>query len=90
MSHHISGPRAIAEPVADITDLYAFPSPEHSGRLVLVLNTLPFAPPSVTVMPPVEHVSASWICVGSLTPGAAWRTQHLAGRRRPRSRHHHP
>jgi hypothetical protein len=46
MSHHISGPRAAAEPSADITDLYAFPSPEHSGRLVLVLNTLPFAPPS--------------------------------------------
>ena len=46
MSHHISGPRAMAEPVADITDLYAFPSPAHPGRLVLVLNTLPFAPPS--------------------------------------------
>ncbi|MGH3180015.1 MAG: DUF4331 family protein, partial [Streptosporangiaceae bacterium] len=46
MSHHISGPRAMAEPIADITDLYAFPSPEHSGRLVLVLNTVPFAPPS--------------------------------------------
>lgn len=48
MSHHISGPRAMAEPAADITDLYAFPSPEHPGRLVLVLNTLPFAPPSAT------------------------------------------
>ena len=46
MSHHISGPRAAAEPIADITDLYAFPSPEQPGRLVLVLNTLPFAPPS--------------------------------------------
>ena len=46
MSHHISGPRAVAEPIADITDLYAFPSPEHPGRLVLVLNTLPFTPPS--------------------------------------------
>src|SRR5580700_7433546 len=46
MSHHISGPRAAAEPIADITDLYAFPSPKHPGRLVLVLNTLPFAPPS--------------------------------------------
>ena len=46
MSHHISGPRAAAEPIADITDLYAFPSPEHPDRLVLVLNTLPFAPPS--------------------------------------------
>src|SRR4051794_40944813 len=45
MSHHISGPRAVAEPIADITDLYAFPSPERPGHLVLVLNTLPFAPP---------------------------------------------
>jgi hypothetical protein len=46
MSHHLSGPRAAAMPIADITDLYAFPSPELPGGLVLVLNTLPFAPPS--------------------------------------------
>jgi Domain of unknown function (DUF4331) len=36
----------MAEPAADITDLFAFPSPQQPGRLVLVLNTLPFAPPS--------------------------------------------
>jgi Domain of unknown function (DUF4331) len=46
MSDHISGPRALAEPIADITDVYAFPSPQRPGHLVLVLNTLPFAPPS--------------------------------------------
>jgi hypothetical protein len=46
MSDHISGPRALADPVADITDVYAFPSPEHADRLVLVLNTLPMAQPS--------------------------------------------
>ena len=46
MSDHISVPRAMAERIADITDLYAFPSREHPGRLVLVLNTLPFAQPS--------------------------------------------
>jgi hypothetical protein len=46
LSDHISGPRALAEPVADITDFYAFPSPERPGHLVLVLNTLPFAKPS--------------------------------------------
>jgi len=46
VSDHISGPRALAEPIADITDAYAFPSPERSGRLVLVMNTLPFAQPS--------------------------------------------
>jgi hypothetical protein len=44
MSDHISGPRALSEPIADITDVYAFPSPEREGWLVLVMNTLPFAP----------------------------------------------
>ena len=46
MSDHISGPRALADPIADITDVYAFPSPEREGRLALVMNTLPFAKPS--------------------------------------------
>ncbi len=46
MSDHISGPRALADPIADITDVYAFPSPEQADRLVLVLNTLPMAQPS--------------------------------------------
>src|SRR4051795_6570383 len=46
MSDHISGPRALAEPIADITDMYAFPSPERPGHLVLAMNTLPFAQPS--------------------------------------------
>jgi hypothetical protein len=45
MSDHISGPRALAEPIADITDVYAFPSPDRPGHLVLVMNTLPFAQP---------------------------------------------
>ena len=46
MSDHISGPRALADPIADITDVYAFPSPETPGRLVLVMNTLPMAKPA--------------------------------------------
>jgi len=46
LSDHISGPRALATPIADITDFYAFPSPEQPGSVVLVMNTLPFAPPS--------------------------------------------
>jgi hypothetical protein len=36
----------MAEPISDITDAYAFSSPEVPGRLVLVMNTLPFAQPS--------------------------------------------
>ncbi|MGJ4844779.1 DUF4331 family protein [Leifsonia sp. Le1] len=43
MSDHISGPRALANAIADITDVFAFPSPERADRLVLVMNTLPFA-----------------------------------------------
>src|SRR5918994_1065581 len=45
MSDHISGPRALSNPIADITDVYAVPSPDRPGRLVLVMNTLPFAKP---------------------------------------------
>jgi Domain of unknown function (DUF4331) len=45
MSDHFSGPRAIAGPAGDICDLYAFPSPERPGHLVLVLNVLPQASP---------------------------------------------
>ena len=46
MSDHISGPRAIADPVTDITDVYAFPCPESSQHLVLVMNVFPYAGPS--------------------------------------------
>ncbi|NMM89195.1 hypothetical protein B2J88_33445 [Rhodococcus sp. SRB_17] len=46
MSDHISGPRALSNPIADITDVYTFPSPEKPGCLVLVLNTMPMAKPS--------------------------------------------
>ncbi len=34
MSDHISGPRAIADPVTDITDVFAFPCPESPQHLV--------------------------------------------------------
>ena len=43
MSDHISGPRAIADPVIDITDVYAFPCPESPRHLVLIMNVFPYA-----------------------------------------------
>ena len=46
MSDHFSGPRALADPAADITDVYAFPSPERPGHLVLVMNVFPLAAPT--------------------------------------------
>ena len=45
MSDHFSGPRAIAGPAGDICDVYAFPSPERPGRLVLAMTVLPMAMP---------------------------------------------
>jgi hypothetical protein len=46
MADHFSGPRALADPAADITDVYAFPSPERPGHLVLVLNVFPIVAPT--------------------------------------------
>src|SRR5215469_5170782 len=43
MSDHFSGPRALADPAADICDVYVFPSPERVGRLVLVMDLFPYA-----------------------------------------------
>ena len=35
MSDHFSGPAVMGDPAVDITDFYAFPSPERPGHLVL-------------------------------------------------------
>jgi hypothetical protein len=55
MSDHNSGPRALADPVVDITDMYAFPSPEQPGVLVLVLNVFPSAEPAALFSDVVDY-----------------------------------
>jgi len=40
---HFSGPRVYGDPAADIAGLYAFPSPESPGHVVLVLTVFPGA-----------------------------------------------
>jgi hypothetical protein len=35
MSDHIDGPRQVGDPSADLTDLFAFTSPENPARTVL-------------------------------------------------------
>lgn len=55
MSDHASGPRAFADPVVDITDMFAFPSPQQSGVLVLVLNVFPFAGMSAQFSDAVDY-----------------------------------
>ena len=48
MSDHFSGPRAIAGPAGDITDLYAFPSPERPGHLYSFWTCCQTPPPTRT------------------------------------------
>ena len=43
MSDHVDGPRQIGDPPADITDLFAFTSPENPARTVLALCVFPSA-----------------------------------------------
>jgi Domain of unknown function (DUF4331) len=43
MSDHFSGPAVIGDPAVDITDFYAFPSPERPETLVLIMNVFPMA-----------------------------------------------
>ncbi|WP_030410755.1 DUF4331 family protein [Streptomyces sp. NRRL S-1448] len=45
MSDHLSGTRAEADPAIDLADLYAFPDPSRTGRLVLVMDVFPNARP---------------------------------------------
>jgi hypothetical protein len=43
MSDHFSGPAVIGDPAVDITDLYAFPSPDRPENLVLIMDVFPLA-----------------------------------------------
>jgi hypothetical protein len=45
MSDHFSGPAVIGDPAVDLTDLYAFSSPERPGNLVLIMDAFPLASP---------------------------------------------
>ena len=46
MSDHFSGPRALANPAADISDVFAFPSLESPQHLVLVMDVFSKVGPS--------------------------------------------
>ena len=43
MSDHFSGPAVMGDPSVDITDFYAFVSPERPGNLVLIMDVFPMA-----------------------------------------------
>jgi hypothetical protein len=55
LSDHGAGPRSIANPEIDITDVYTFPSPERGGTLVAVMNVFPFTPPSALFSDAIDY-----------------------------------
>lgn len=55
MSDHLSSPRALQDPVIDLTDLYFFPVPGRPGRLGVVVDLFPGARPGVAFSDAVLH-----------------------------------
>jgi hypothetical protein len=55
MSDHVDGPRSIGEPAADLTDLFAFTSPENPGRTVLALCVFPSAGEDAIFSNVIDH-----------------------------------
>jgi len=55
MSDHVDGPRQIGDPPADITDLFAFTSPENPTRTVLAMDVFPSAGESAAFSNVIDH-----------------------------------
>src|SRR5262249_3172898 len=55
MSDHIDGPRAIGDPAADLTDLFAFTSPENPDRTVIAANVFPWAGTAAIFSNAIHH-----------------------------------
>jgi hypothetical protein len=55
MSDHVDGPRQIGDPASDLSDLFAFISPENPGRTVLIANVFPSAGTSAVFSNAIKH-----------------------------------
>jgi hypothetical protein len=55
MSDHVDGPRSIGEPAADVTDLFAFTSPENPARTVLAACVFPSAGEDAIFSNVIDH-----------------------------------
>jgi len=58
MTDHVDGPRQIGDPSADLTDLFAFTSPEHPDRTVVALCVFPSAGSSAMFSNAIDHAIA--------------------------------
>ena len=55
MSDHVDGPRQIGDPAGDLSDLFAFTSPENPTRTVLAMCVFPSAGGSAVFSNVVDH-----------------------------------
>src|SRR5271168_5001554 len=55
MSDHVDGPRSIGDPSIDLSDLFAFTSPENPGHTVVAANVFPSAGVSAMFSNVVNH-----------------------------------
>jgi len=58
MSDHIDGPRSIGEPAADVTDLFAFTSPENPAHTILAMCVFPSAGEDAVFSNVIDHAIA--------------------------------
>ena len=55
-SDHLDSPRAVANPRADITDVFCFTSPENPSNVVLAMGVAPYASASSSFSAQVDYV----------------------------------
>jgi hypothetical protein len=55
MSDHVDGPRQIGEPATDLTDLFAFTSPDNPAHTVVAANVFPSAGVTAMFSNAVDH-----------------------------------
>ena len=74
MSDHFSGPAVMGDPAVDLTDFFAFPSPERPGNLVLIMDVFPLATPQSVFSDVVTHrfrLRPLARATGGVVPGGA-------------------
>src|SRR5215510_2840701 len=73
MSDHGSGPRALTDPAADLTDAFAFPAPRNPQHLVVVMDVFSRAGPSAAFSDAVIYrFRFRRVSVAVTGPGAAF------------------
>ena len=93
MSDHIDGPRQIGDPAADLTDLFAFTSPENPARTVLAANVFPSAGADAMFSNAINHsIVVRRVTVAGLGDAAKFQTGRPGNSlqlpvRCPRTRH---